>query len=106
MNNLIINFEVNNDYIMKMLDYITRFLDELDKMDLYPNELSWKSHNKDLIVELYKKELNNYHIFANNLYKLLKKIDEYTEEYQECTNDIKLKLKSLEEKYRLGDRYE
>ena len=106
MNNLVINFEKNKDYISKMIDLITNFVDEVNLMKSYSNKLDWVSTNKNKIIEKYQTELDNYLKFAKNLYQVINKIKEFNDEFEEYSLEVKKKIEYLEKEFKIGDSNE
>ncbi len=103
MNNLVINVEKNNDYILKMIDLITRFVDEINHTKTYVDKLDWVSLNKDKIINKYQLELETYLTFAKNLYQIIDKLKEFNNEFYEYTKEVKEKIKYLEKELGIGE---
>lgn len=103
MNNLVINVEINNDYILKMINLITRFVDEINQMKSYSDKLDWISLNKDKIINKYQLELEKYLTFAKNLYQIINKIKEFNNEFYEYTYEVKEQIKYLERELGIGE---
>lgn len=106
MDNLVVNVEKNNDYILIMIDLITRFSEEIDKMKSYSTKLDWVSPNKDKLVNKYETDLNKYRTFAKNIYQVINKIKEFNNEFEEYTIEIKEKIEYLENELGIGEEYE
>ncbi len=106
MNNLVINGKQINSYMLSVLKLLDEYLEEIDKMLLYKNELIWESNNKDLFVNIVESNLKKHYLKIKKLYEIVIFLDEYLSEYSDCVENIKNKFNKLDNLFNIGDNYE
>ncbi len=106
MNNLVINGIQINSYMMSVLKLLNNYLEELNTMLLYKNNLDWESDNKDLFINTLENSLKNHYLKIKKLYEMVLFLEEYLNDYSDCIDEIKNKFNKLDNLFNIGDNYE
>ena len=106
MNNLVINGKQINSYMLSMVKLLNEYLEEIDNMMSYKEELVWESDNKEIFVNTVDNNLKKHYLKIKKLYEMVIFLDGYLNEYSDCIKEVKNKFDKLDNMFNIGDNYE
>lgn len=102
MNNLVVKGEQINSYMLSVLKLINEYIEEIDTMLLYKNDVVWDSDNKDIFMETLEKNLNDHYLKIKKMYNIVSSLNNYLSDYNDCIEDIKSNFDKLDNKFNKG----